>query len=166
MSPSPAAPMEMTLKACPACGGSAFAEAGDYGDETRVRCSSEDCHFQVYVNGWDTAIRAWNHRATASEAARAAAEAMVEEIRQEYSALVDEGMDVLKRAEAAEAQAARLREALTKISHMQYHDRQTVSPDTAWAAYNRLNSEIIGIFKLADWALALTTPQEDAGHEV
>lgn len=54
------------------------------------------------------------------------------------------------------APSAGLREALEKISAMQWQDRSTVSELNAWPAFQKANARAVEIFKIADAALTLS----------
>lgn len=56
------------------------------------------------------------------------------------------------------AEVERLRSALRKIDARRYGDRRTVTPDTAWKAFQKANAELCAIYDEA--AAALTTTPE------
>jgi hypothetical protein len=105
MSPDPAAPQEMTEEeiktAIVMCAALLPEELNDEGVALICR-----------------AVLALHKRASASEAARAAAEERLERSLNQGQKLLLEHGDMMKRAEAAEAQAARLQEPLAMVWHL------------------------------------------------
>lgn len=86
----------------------------------------------IYIGA--KAVKAWEARIPMARAALAAADRL------------ERNMELHKRIEALET-------ALRTIHAKQYEHRETVSPETAWSAYGRLNKAICEVFDIAGRAL-------------